>query len=113
VQYFAKAYDALAKAFYINSWFSTREWLAKNTATARKLMQVAYDTARWANVHHDESAPILAKYSKLQPGQIRLMTRAVYSTRLDPALMQPVLDVAFKYKVLEKRINASDMIVRF
>jgi NitT/TauT family transport system substrate-binding protein len=112
VRFFAKAYDALAKAFYINSWFANRDWLAKNADTARRLLGAVYETARWANTHHDESAPILAKYSKLEPERIRAMTRAVYSTTLDTPLMQPVIDLAFKYKVLERRINAADVIVK-
>ena len=112
VRFFAKSYDAIAKAFYLNSWFANRDWLAKNPETARKLQQAIFETHRWANTHHDETAPILAQITKLPPERIRGMTRAVYGTTVEPGYMQPVLDVAFKYKVFERRINAGELIAR-
>jgi NitT/TauT family transport system substrate-binding protein len=105
----AKPYDACAKRFYINSWFSSREWLSKNADVARRLVQANYETARWANSHHDETAPILAKYTKLEAATIRAMTRGFYDTTLDPKLMQPVLDVAVKYKLLDRPLAAADI----
>ena len=112
VRSLAASYDAIAKTFAINTFFATREWLAKNGDTARKFAQTTYDTARWANGHHEETVPLLAAYAKLDPDRIRTMTRAAYATSLDAASIQPVLDAAFKYKLLDKPVNAADMIVR-
>jgi NitT/TauT family transport system substrate-binding protein len=112
VRHFAKPYDQVARQFYISSFFAKREWLAQNSATARKLTQAIYETARWANSHFEESVPILAKYLKLEPERIRAMARSSYATSLDPKLMQPQLDIAAKYGVLEKPIDAQSLIVR-
>jgi NitT/TauT family transport system substrate-binding protein len=111
-RYLASAYDACAKNFYINCWFANRDWLAKNADLAHKLAQAIYDAARWANTHHAETAPILAKYAKLEPDKITKMQRAVYDTSLDPKKMQPVLDIAWRYHVLEKPLTAADLIVK-
>jgi hypothetical protein len=73
-------------------------------------MAVMYDTARWANVHHTESAPILSKYSKLDVERVEAMTRISYATSFQPALVQPVLDIAYKYKQLATPVNARDII---
>jgi ABC-type nitrate/sulfonate/bicarbonate transport system substrate-binding protein len=108
----AKAYDACAKNFYINSWFANRDWLAKNAETVRKLVRAIYDTARWANSHHAETALILAKYAKMDPEKIRKMNRAVYDTVIDPKKLQPPLDIAWKYHALERPLLASELIVR-
>jgi NitT/TauT family transport system substrate-binding protein len=112
IRFFAKSYDAIAKAFYLNSWFANRDWIAKNPETARKLQQVIFDAHRWANTHHDETAPTLAQITKLPPERIRAMTRAVYGTTVETGYMQPVLDVAYKYKVFERRITATELIAR-
>jgi len=111
VRVLAKAFDAIAKSFYISSFFATRDYLTKNRDLARRFLGVMYDTARWANVHHAESAPILAKYSKLELERIGAMTRISYGTSFDAARIQPVLDIAYKYKQLEKPVNAKDIIV--
>jgi NitT/TauT family transport system substrate-binding protein len=107
-----KAYDAIASQFYISDWFTTRDWLAKNQDAAKRFVGVIYDTARWANAHHDESAVILAKYTKIDIDRLKRMNRCVYATDLRPAMVQPVLDTAFKYKALEAATNASTMIAK-
>jgi NitT/TauT family transport system substrate-binding protein len=109
---FGKPYDAIAKQFLISDWFTTRDWLAKNTDAAKRFVGAVYDAARWANTHHDDSAAILSKYSKVDVERIKRMNRCVYATSLQPAMVQPVLDTAFKYKALETATNATTMIAR-
>lgn len=112
VRPFAKSFDAVAKQFLLNAWFARRDWLAANPDIARRLFAAAIDSARWANTHHAESAAVLAKIAKLDPTTITAMTRASYATSIEPRFMQPILDVAVKYKVLDRPLNAADLIVR-
>jgi NitT/TauT family transport system substrate-binding protein len=109
---FAKIYDACAKHFYINSWFAKRDWLAQNADTARKLVQAIYETARWANTHHAETLPILAKYTKMEPDKISKMARATYDTQLDPTKLQPPITLALKNHVFDKPLTAEELIVK-
>jgi NitT/TauT family transport system substrate-binding protein len=109
---FAKPFDAVAKTFYISSWFTTRDWLTANAATARKLTTAIYDAARWADAHPDLSAPILTKYSKLDPDRVKSMTRVTMSTALDPALLQPVLDAAAAYSLIPAPVDAGRLITK-
>jgi NitT/TauT family transport system substrate-binding protein len=106
----ASAFDACARHFYINAWFGNRDWLAKNAETARRLRRAVYDSGRWANQHHDLTVPILAKYLKLEPGTILHMTRAGFGTSLDLGKIQPVLDLAWRYKVLKKELTATQLV---
>jgi len=108
----SKAYDAIAKSFYISTFFATRDWLAKNADTARRVARALYDTAQWANTHRDESAAILAKYAKLEIERVRAMTRTSFATSLDERLAQPLLDVAYRYRQLTKPLNAADVFVK-
>lgn len=112
VRWLGKAYDAIAKHFYISAWFASRDWIAKSPAVASRLQQAVYATARWANTHHDGSAPILAKYSKIELESIRSMTRATFATSLDPRMMQPVLDLAARYQLIEKPVDARNLILQ-
>jgi len=108
----ASAFDACAPHFYVNCWVAGRDWLTKNPETARRVRAAAYETARWANQHHDETAPILAKYLKLDAATMQHMARATFGSALDPAKMQPVLDLAWRYKALKKQLSAADLSAR-
>jgi ABC-type nitrate/sulfonate/bicarbonate transport system substrate-binding protein len=103
-------YDSVAKKFVISDWFATRAWLASNPAIVKRLSDVIYDTARWANAHHDDSAPILAKYTKIDVDVVRKMVRVGYATSFQPQLMQPVLNTAFAYGGLSRHMDAAELL---
>ncbi len=109
---FGKPYDAIAKQFNISDWFTTRDWLAQNGDAAKRFVGAIYDAARWANTHHDDSAAILAKYSKVDVERIKRMNRSAYATALQAAMVQPVLDTSFKYKALAAATTATSMIAK-
>lgn len=104
-----KAFDAIAKSFYISAYFASRDWLVKNADAARKLVAAIGESARWANAHRDETAAILAKYTKMTPERIGSMTRVSQATSLDARQIQPVLDVATRFGQLERAVNATDV----
>lgn len=112
IRRFGKPYDTIAKNFYVLSWFAKRDWLQQNAPMMRKFVQVVYDTARWANTHHDETAPILAKWLSIEPDAVRATPRTAYATSLDPKLMQPVLDIALRYNLIDKPVEAASLIAR-
>lgn len=111
VRVFAKAFDAIAPHFLIGGWFTTKDWYAKNTETAKKFVNATYATAKWANAHHDQSAEILAKVAKLPPETTKAMTRATYAENLDPKLIEPMLQLAGRLKVMDRPVNAAEMLV--
>ncbi len=111
VRRLAAPYDAVGKRFLISDWFSTRSWLTANPALAKRLTDAIYTTARWANSHHDASAAILAKYTKIDVELIRKMRRVNFATALEPQLIQPVLDTALTYGGLTRHVDASELIV--
>jgi NitT/TauT family transport system substrate-binding protein len=111
VRIFAKFFDVIGKRFMNGGWFSTPDYVKKNPETVKRFVEVIYTTAKWANAHHSESAAILSKYSKVGLETTRSMTRAVYSESLDPRLIQPSIDVAFKYKLLDRAVNAGEIVV--
>ena len=50
------------------------------------------------------------KYLKVDPEQMLGIRRADFSTELAPQLVQPVIDVAVKYKLIPKPIDATALI---
>lgn len=112
LQLVATPYGAIAQTFPISLVVTSRPWLAQNAATARRFVTALYETARWTNRHRDETAVILAKYSKLDPDLIRRMRRTLFATSLDGGMIQPVLDAAAAHKLIDRPTSAADLIAR-
>lgn len=100
----------IAPSFYISGLFASRDWLTRNAEAARRLRDALYETARWANTHQADTAVTLSKYSKLDVDVVRAMTRVRFATSLDPRLIQPVLDFAFKNGALDKPVAAAALL---
>jgi NitT/TauT family transport system substrate-binding protein len=102
--------DGLNARFMIVGWLATDSWLAAHPDVAARFASAIAKAATWANAHEKESAAILVKNSKLDPAVANSMARAVYGTKLDASLVQPVVDAAAKYGIIDKPIAASDLI---
>lgn len=102
-------FDAIANRFYINTYFATRDWLAANRDTARRLVAVLYDAARWVNAHHAESATIEARWTKIDPDRLQAMARNTFATSLEARLYQPALDIAARYQLLPRPLSATEI----
>jgi NitT/TauT family transport system substrate-binding protein len=108
----AKPYDVIGPQFLIGVWFTTSKWYAEHPDVARRLVRVIYETARWANTHHEQSAKLLSQFSGIDLQTIRSMARTPLATSLDLSLVQPQLDLASKYHEIDRPINAKNLIVR-
>lgn len=98
--------------FYLGCWVSTRTWLRQNRDVARRLISVIYDTARWANTHQDDTAAIIAKYTRYTVEDMKKGTRADYATSLEPAMMKPILEDAYRFGAISKPVTTNDLITR-
>jgi NitT/TauT family transport system substrate-binding protein len=101
---------AVGNHYMVTGWFASSDWLAKNAATAKRLQAVMLQIAKWANANRAETQAIVPKYTKITPEVAAHMVRAVIGdTKPDPALIQPVIDVAVKYGGMQS-LPASELI---
>lgn len=106
---FAPFYDAVGPQFLIADWFTTVDFARKQPALIKRLVDVVYETARWANAQHDESGAILAKWGKLDPAGVAAMGRCEYATNLDPKLIEPMLGLMYTYDALDRKLTLADL----
>jgi NitT/TauT family transport system substrate-binding protein len=104
--------SAVADRFLISLVVAPRAWLSQNAETARSFVAAVYETARWSNQNREQTASILAKYSKIDVDVIRRVRRILFATALEPSMLQPLLDAAFTYKAIDRPTNAADLMVR-
>lgn len=109
VRVLGKCYDAITKTLLICSHFASSDWLAKNAATAHAFINALGQAADWANKNPQASGEILAGISKIPPATIAEMHRTVFAAKLDPATIQPVIDVTAEYKFFPKTFPVTEM----
>jgi NitT/TauT family transport system substrate-binding protein len=101
----------ISKEFLLCGMIATRQWVSANRDVASRFAKACSVTAAWANSHREDTAKILAEYSKTDVATVRAMKRATFSTTIGPRQIQPVLDMAFTYGQLQKPVRATDLII--
>lgn len=109
VRVLSNAFDAIAPQFMQNGWFTTTDWLKKNTTAAARFAAAIVEAGRWANRNHRASAEIFKEHSKVAPEIVDGMNRSVFAERFDPTLFQPVIDAAAKYKLIDHAFPAGEI----
>jgi NitT/TauT family transport system substrate-binding protein len=106
VRIIGKAYDAINPRLFASVWFATDDWAAKNGDVIRRYTAAINEASDWAVKNPEAAADILRKYMNVT------YTRAheYHSHTLDRAYIQPLLDAAYKYKVLERPMDTNELI---
>jgi NitT/TauT family transport system substrate-binding protein len=110
IRVFAKAFDAIAKRFIHIAWFTTEDYAAKNRAIVERFARVMHDAAVYCNAHQSETVDMIAEFGKLDPNVVRRMARVTFAEYLTAPEIQPLVDVAAKYRVIDRPFNAQELI---
>jgi NitT/TauT family transport system substrate-binding protein len=110
VRLVGSSYDAVAPEFISSVWFSTSDWIAKNSDVAKRFIAVMKQAAVWANGHPHESAQMLAPHLKQTPQEIEATTRITYGLNVTPDLIQPLIELAAKYGSIKTHFSARNLI---
>jgi NitT/TauT family transport system substrate-binding protein len=102
--------DAIAKRFLITGWFATSDYVRKNRSVVERFAQVVRQAAAYTNKHHAETVEMIASFSGMDPAVIGSMTRATVADGIDPRDIQPLIDTAAKYKVIDRAFDARELI---
>jgi len=89
--------DAVSASFILSAFYTTSAWAKEHPTELARFTSVILQTAAWANANHARSAAILAAATNQDPSAVAATNRALYAVRLDPALLQPVVDAVAKY----------------
>jgi len=110
IKLLAPTFDAVSPHFIIGGFVASRAWVQANPAAARAFVAAMSETAVWADAHHAETAPLLARVLGVPPAVVATMVRATYPATLTVATIQPALDAAARYHVLQP-LRAEQLIV--
>jgi NitT/TauT family transport system substrate-binding protein len=102
----ARPYDALGKVVMVAGVFSTEEWASKHADAIRRLQAALNDAAAWAVANPEQAGVILEKYTKSPTPR----AREHHARTLEPGYIQPILDAAYRYKLISDPVSARDLI---
>ena len=107
VRILTPVYSAIAPTFIIGAWFATADWAKAHPEIVARYVAAITEAGAWANKNQAASAKILEKYTKIEskPG----MKRVTFPDSPSLALMQPVIDLTARYKVIKAAFPASEL----
>jgi NitT/TauT family transport system substrate-binding protein len=103
-------FDAVGKRWMIAAWCSTSDFVTKNRDAIDRFATAMRTATLYANTHHAETAPLLAAFTGIDTAQVLAMKRDTCGEYLDPRDIQPAIDAAAKYKIIDKSFPAQEMI---
>jgi NitT/TauT family transport system substrate-binding protein len=109
-RFVGRPYDSLGKQIMTFGWIANKAWYDANPALVKTLVGALRDAARWSNHNPAATAAIISKYSKVPVAAIMTQNRQQFADgKLDPRLIQPIIDAAAHYGFLPQDFPATDL----
>jgi NitT/TauT family transport system substrate-binding protein len=100
----------IAPRFMIASFFASEAWIQKN-AEAVKAFVAGWNRGIDAhNANLEDARATIAKSVKLSPDVLKLVTLSAFEKKILESDLQPIMDVALRYKLIGKRFPPRDVI---
>ena len=106
VKALSSCYTYIGNHFFVSAWFASKDWADKNPDLARRFRIAIDRAADWATRNPVPAAGILHKYLKSTVDH----ARELHAKSIDPSMIQPVIDAAYRYKILDHGMDAHDLI---
>ena len=106
----ANIYTAVAPRLLLVAWFSTTGWVERNRAVAQRFARVLADAATYVNGHAAETVDDLVTLTGLERPLLAKMRAPSRSRRWCRPRFRPLIDVAAKYKAIDRSYPAAELI---
>jgi len=102
--------SAIAPRWEEAAWYANVEWIERHRALVQKFVSVMHEANVYVQGHPAETLPLIAAYLGVDPGSIAHIRRTTHAEYLNPREIQPVIDVAAKYKAIPASYPAEELI---
>ena len=109
VRIFAPFLDSIAPYYALTIYMARPDWANANKATVERFVKTTYELASFTNTHPADTIELTAATLKMPVEIFKTMTRVHAATTSDPALTQPVIDMAAKYGSLSRAFPAKEV----
>jgi NitT/TauT family transport system substrate-binding protein len=102
--------DAIGSRVLQSAWFTTDSYAAKNPELVKRFVSVLRRASDYTNRHPDDTIDLLASFTGMDAATIKKMPRSYAGTTIEAREVQPLIDAAAKYKLIEKPFPAQELI---
>jgi NitT/TauT family transport system substrate-binding protein len=106
------AYNAISEHFATTVFFAQPEWAAAHGPQLDAWARVTYAAAAYTNTHHAETAQMMSDITKIPIESFTKMARSIASLNGSSSALQPVIDMAAKYKAITRAFPAKEAYLR-
>jgi NitT/TauT family transport system substrate-binding protein len=110
VRILGRSFTAIAPRFMQACYFASTEYIAKNRDVVNRFRRVIAESGAYANDHHDQMAPVIAKFTGMEAKVIAAQPKQLVGTVIDLKLIGPLVDAAKKYKAIPASFDTATMI---
>lgn len=110
VRMVAAPFDVVAKQFEVAVYISTKEYVATHIDAMRRFARAMQESAIYVNTHPAQTVDLIASFTGVAPAVIAQAVRTTDPAFVDTRGIQPVINLAYKYKLLEHPISAEELI---
>ena len=110
VRVLGHSYESIAKRFTFAAFVAQADFAAKNPDAIARFGRAIRESTRYTNVHHAETLELYAAFAKIDPKSIADAPRAYSQEYITAKDLQPMLDIAIKYKVLDHALDPQQLI---
>lgn len=105
-----KPYDAIGPSFMFAAWFARKGWVAAHQDLVDTFNHVTAESVAYTNAHPDVTTEMMSEATKIPLEVFSKMSRVKSAASLDPAMVQPLIDAAARYKAIPRGFMASEFI---
>jgi NitT/TauT family transport system substrate-binding protein len=104
--------EAIAPRWLLAVYFTTLDYAAKNRDALARFQKAIGQSGTYCNTHQSETVEMMAAITGLEPAILAQVTRAYFPPAAEARDIQPVVNVAAKYKLIEKAFDARELVAR-
>lgn len=100
----------IAPRLLIASYFCSDAWIQKNSGTVKAFIAALNRGIDAHNANPEEAKANIAKHTGLKPDFLKLMALPAFEKRILESDLQPMIDVAFQYKLIARKFPPREVI---
>lgn len=109
VRALADVYAAVADGWLTAAYIVQPAFADAHADVLRRWIRVTYEAAAYTNPRKAETAPLMSEITKIPLPVYLKMKRTDDATSTDPGVLQPVIDLAVRYKAISRSFPAKEM----
>jgi len=109
----ARPAGGIAPRFMIASFFSSDAWIQIHGDTVKAFVTAWQRGIDMHNADLESAKANIAKYTGLSPDVLKVVTLTAFETKLLESDLEPIMDLALRYKLINKKFPVRDVIAKF